>query len=287
MTQTPLPLRTLATLDVAAASGIAMHDGQLYVIADDQRQLAVYTLAGVRSGSIVLQPGALPDDPAERKRQKPDFEALLTWPDGALLALGSGSAAQRDRGALVRFDADGSSVCAIDLSELYAQLRSELPELNIEGGTVWDGQLYLASRGNGPRRDNALIRLDLACASEALRDSRALPAQCLLDIQRVALGALHGVPLGLTDLAVLHDQLLFAAAAEASESTYEDGACAGSVLGALTPAGQPRDLVEVAPRVKIEGVCARPDGGLWLVADADDPRASAPLMAADWPARPG
>jgi hypothetical protein len=283
MTQTPLALRTLAALDVAAASGIAMRDGKLYVIADDQRELAVYTLAGVRCGNIVLQPGALPDDPAERKRQKPDFEALLSLPDGSLLALGSGSAPGRDQGALVRFDAQTISVAAIDLSDLYARLRSELPELNIEGGTVWQGELYLASRGNGPHRDNALIRLDLARASEALRHSRALPAHAALDLQRVLLGELRGVPLGLTDLAVLQGQLLFAAAAEATESTYDDGACAGSVLGALTPAGLAGDVIEVCPRVKIEGVCAQPGSGLWLVADADDPRARAPLMAADWP----
>jgi hypothetical protein len=283
MTHTSLALRTLATLDVAAASGIATRDGKLYVIADDQRELAVYTLAGARSGSIALQPGALPDDAAERKRQKPDFEALLSLPDGSLLALGSGSAPRRDQGALVRFDAHDSSVEAIDLSDLYARLRLDLPELNIEGGTVWRGELYLASRGNGSRRDNALIRLDLARASEALQHSRALHAHCALDIQPVALGELRGVPLGLTDLAVLQGQLLFAAAAEATESTYDDGACAGSVLGALTRAGLARDLVEVWPRVKIEGVCAQPGSGLWLVADADDPQARAPLMAADWP----
>jgi hypothetical protein len=284
---TLLHLQTLADLDVAAASGIALRDGKLYVIADDRLELAVYSQRGARIDSIALRSGALPDDAAARKRAKPDYEALLALPDGSLLALGSGSSAARRQGAFIQFDARGPSVQAIDLSELYARLAAELPELNIEGATVWRDALYLASRGNGPARDNALIRLDLARASQALLRARALGGDLLSDVQRVQLGELSGVPLSLTDLTVLDGQLLFAAAAEASASTYDDGPCAGSVLGRLTADAQPRDVIAVWPRVKVEGLCAQggePQGRLWLVADADDPQSHAPLMAADWPA---
>jgi hypothetical protein len=282
-----LHLQTVATLDVAAASGIALRADKLYVIADDQLELAVYSLAGVRIGSIPLQGGALPQDAAARKRVKPDYEALLSLPDGSLLALGSGSTARRMQGALIQFGACGVSVEPIDLSDLYERLRSDLPLLNIEGATVWGGELYLASRGNGPDRDNALIRLDLARASQALSQLRALPGDLVRGIQRVRLGELSDVPLSLTDLTVFNQQLLFAATAEASASTYDDGACTGSVLGSLTPDGQTRDVIAMSPRLKIEGLCAQsgePQSRLWLVADADDPQVHAPLMAADWPA---
>jgi hypothetical protein len=275
----------LASLDLAAASGIALRGDSLYVIADDELDLAVYTQQGLRTGSIPLQGGALPDDDTERKAYKPDFETLLSLPDGSLLVLGSGSTARRMRGAWICFEPKGPTVYPVDLSGLYAALLRGHPELNVEGGAVLHDVLYLCSRGNGPLADNALIRLSLAHACETLACSHALVAESVLGTSRVTLGELGGTPLSLTDLAVVADRLLFAAAAEASPNTYDDGACAGSVLGMLTLAGLVGEAAVVTPQLKIEGVCAWPIGGagsLLLVADADDRAARAPLLAADW-----
>jgi hypothetical protein len=281
----PLRLRRVASLDLAAASGIALRADSLYVIADDELDLAVYTQQGLRTGSIALQSGALPDDGAERKAYKPDFEALLSLPDGSLLVLGSGSTARRMRGAWICFEQKGVTVHPIELSGLYAALLREHPELNVEGGAVLDDVLVLCSRGNGSLADNALIRLSLAHVCETLAERHALSAESVLGTSRVTLGELDGTPLSLTDLAVAGDRLLFAAAAEASPNTYDDGACAGSVLGTLTVAGLVGDAAVVTPQLKIEGLCAWPTGGadnLLLVADADDRAARAPLLAADW-----
>jgi len=52
---------------------------------------------------------------------------------------------------------------------------------------------------SGPRRDNALIRLDAARALAQLCDQRRWTAELLVDITRVPLGALLGTPLGFTD----------------------------------------------------------------------------------------
>jgi hypothetical protein len=281
----PLRLRIVASLDLAAASGIALRADSLYVIADDELDLAVYTQQGLRTGSISLQSGVLPEDGAERKAHKPDFEALFALPDGSLLVLGSGSTARRMRGAWICFEHEASTVHPIDLSGLYAALLREHPELNIEGGAVLHDVVYLCSRGNGSLGDNALIRLSLAQMRETLARSHALSADSVLGTNRVTLGELAGTALSLTDLAVVGDRLLFAAAAEASPNTYDDGVCAGSVLGTLTVAGQVGVAAAVTPQLKIEGVCARPGGGadsLLLVADADDRAARAPLLAADW-----
>lgn len=282
----PLELQTIASLDLAAASGIALRAGQLYVVADDELELAVYTRAGLRTASIPLRAGALPLDPLQRKASKPDFEALLTLPDDSLLALGSGSSPRRMRGAWVRFDQTHPTVHDVDLTDLYAALTREHSELNIEGGAVLDDTLYLCSRGNGALRDNALIALCLARVCETLARSHALDAASLLRTHRVSLGELAGTPLSLTDLAVGADRLLFSAAAEASPNTYDDGVCTGSVLGTISTAGEVRDALRVAQRLKVEGVCADHSQRalrLFLVADADDPQARAPLMAADWP----
>ena len=281
-----LPLRQLATLDLAAASGIAQRGNALYVIADDELELAVYSLGGVRTASIPLATGALPDEHAQRKAEKPDFEALCALPDGSLLALGSGSTARRMRGAWIRFDTRTPSVRPIDLSELYSGLLRDFPELNIEGATVFGGCLALCSRGNGALRQNVLIQLDLADALQRLTHTESLRADSVRSSHRVELGALDGIALSLTDLASTHEQLLFSAAAEASANTYDDGRCAGSVLGRLSARGDVLRVVPVAPQHKIEGVCVRSGvrpTQLLLVADADDRAARAPLLAADWP----
>src|SRR4051794_14149518 len=83
---------------IAAASGIALAGDHVYVVADDERALAMFPAAGAAPGRLIpFLPGRLPGDPAERKRMKPDLEALALMPPdpghpaGALVALGSGS----------------------------------------------------------------------------------------------------------------------------------------------------------------------------------------------------
>jgi hypothetical protein len=275
-----LQLDQIATLDVAAGSGIVLRAQHLYVIADDQNTLAVYTLDGRPSASIPLLDEVLPETHRERKAQKPDFESLLSLPDGSLLALGSGSTPRRMVGAWLRFDHEAVSVERIALQELYAALARELPELNIEGGCVLGEQLYLACRGNGADPNNALIALDLHGAQRSLERDRALGAELIRKLNRVSLGALSGTALSLTDLAPLGEQLVFSAAAEASPNTYDDGLCAGSVLGSLSLDGRVGAVHLLSPRTKIEGICATSphDRSLFAVADADDPASRSPLF---------
>ena len=280
-----LQMRLIAHLDVAAASGVALLDGSLFVLADDELALARYDRQGRRTGEIALLPGALPEGERERKAQKPDFEALVSLPDGSLLALGSGSTPSRRRGAWVQVAEPLAESRPVDLSPLYVCLERELPELNIEGGAVLGDVLYLCSRGNGARRENALVRIDWPACARALEAAGEVPADVLLGIDRVQLTELDGLPLSFTDLASCAGLLLFTAAAEASPNTYDDGECVGSALGVLTPEGEVRDLVALAPVAKVEGVYATAAGDvleLWLVADPDDRLARSPLMAASY-----
>lgn len=275
MTHAP---QLIAQLDIAAASGIVCIEQSLYVIADDLLALAVYDLQGVRRQSIALLPGELPDEHAARKAAKPDFEALLSMPDGSVLALGSGSTERRQRGVWVQDLAAVPNSCVIDSSELYVALARELPELNIEGGTVFGSHLYLCSRGNGARHDNALVKLDLECVMASLQTQQRLTADSVLSIQRVQLPELDGVALSLTDLTVHDSRLVFAAAAEASANTYDDGACAGSVVGELSSDATATKLVTIATDLKLEGICSAGPSKLYAVADADDAHARAPLL---------
>jgi hypothetical protein len=152
-----LPLGLVAELPIAAASGIVWLDGRLWVVADDETALTSCALDGSDLSTHALPFAALPDEHRARKAQKPDHEAMFAGPDGALYVLASGSTQGRVRGVRL---APGGEPRELDLRPLYAALLDELPELNVEGVALTARHLVLLSRGNGARRDNAVVRLD-------------------------------------------------------------------------------------------------------------------------------
>lgn len=264
MSQPPLVLQQLAQLQVTTASALVCLGDVLYLVADDELVLQRYDLNGVFLDQQPLLTGSLPREPKAHKRLKPDFEILCQLPNGRLLALGSGSTAARRRGVL--WQAGVTRV--LDLTPLYLALESQLPSLNLEGAVVQGEYLWLAQRGNSAGSVNALIRLDLATLMQQLAGD-FLDADALREVLPVELGTLHGVPLSFTDLCLdSQGRLLFSAAAEATESSYDDGACLGSVLGCWH-AGQVRQLWPLAGEAKIEGLCLLADGSLRLVNDPD------------------
>jgi hypothetical protein len=289
-----LPLGLVAELPIAAASGIVWLAGRLWVVADDETALTSCALDGGDARAHALPFAALPDEHAARKAQKPDHEAMFGGPDGALYVLASGSTQGRVRGVRL---APGGEPRELDLRPLYAGLRGELPELNVEGVALTARHLVLLSRGNGARRDNAVVRLDKERALAELSHERRLTPHALHDVVRVALGELHGAPLGFTDATPHPDGgVLFTAAAEASPDTYHDGHCAGSVVGMLSEDGVPGVTALALPAHKLEGLCvvgqSESQLELRLVADPDDRGQRAPLLRASWPrvlsaARPG
>lgn len=133
--------QTLATghAFLSAASGMVVRGSALYVVADDAHCLAVFDLGGTAPGKLIpLIAGDLPQDAAQRKKVKPDFEILLALPcsiETRLLALGSGSTAQRMRGAIIDLPKDGAPayVRLIDLKPLFAALAPLVPAINLEG----------------------------------------------------------------------------------------------------------------------------------------------------------
>ncbi|VXB30687.1 conserved hypothetical protein [Pseudomonas sp. 8BK] len=272
-----MQLRQLATLRLSAASALVCQGQNLWVLADDALVLQRYKLNGDWQAELALLPGELPTDAKQRKRSKPDFEALLSLPGDCLLALGSGSTERRCRGCLVEAD----TVRVIDLSPLYQALAGHFQDLNIEGSVIYRGQLLLAQRGNGRGRENALVLLDLAQVLRDLQDGQ-LSTAALQRIAPLQLPELDGVPLSLTDLSVAPGgALYFTASAEATDSSYLDGACVGSVLGRLDAQLAIVELSRLTPVVKIEGLAFQADGRPLLVADADDPTIASPLFTLD------
>jgi len=260
-------LTPTATLEISAASGCVVQGGRVCVIADDDPHLWVFGLDGTRLERLRLLPGVMPEDPVELRLVKPDLEALALLPDGALLALGSGSSPRRRRGALVR----GGHVTAIDCTELFTALEQQFETLNLEAAVVIGDQLVLGQRGV---IGNALVRLELADVHRGLSGG-ALGSWALEAIDPLELGSLDDVPLALTSLALsLEGELYFSAAAE-----RPDGGCDGSVVGVLGPGGVVR-RARVEPRLKIEGL-AQLDADRWvMVADVADRATPAQLLIA-------
>jgi hypothetical protein len=278
---------------VSAASGLVRTGRHIYVAADDERELAVFPAAGDAPGRLErFLPGDLPADPDERKRAKPDIEALALLPaapaapGGELLALESGSKESRRGGVVWGLDDAGALAGEprrLDLAALYTSLGSEIPDLNIEGATVTGDRLLLFQRGNGGGGVNAVIALDLRAALDAIGERTIAPA-AVMEIRRHDLGTMEGVRLCFSDATALADgRVLFTAVAESGEDTYRDGNCAGAAIGLLERHGEVGWLRPLDPPAKVEGIEAHPTGReieLLMVADPDDPAAPAPLLVA-------
>src|SRR5688500_18121966 len=92
---------------LSAASGVAQAGRWLYIVADDEHHLGRFAAESDAAGRVELHrvlAGDLPDYAGQRKKRKPDLEALTVLPasaaspHGVLLALGSGSRPNRQQG---------------------------------------------------------------------------------------------------------------------------------------------------------------------------------------------
>jgi hypothetical protein len=278
---------------LAAASGLVRAGPFIYVVADDELELGVFRIDGAGPGCLVrVLEGELPPENPERKKQKPDFETLTLlppfpeFPNGGLLALGSGSKRNRRRSAVFSLNGYGAlqgTAQIADLSPVFERLDGFFPALNIEGAVVIGPELRLFQRGNKRNSENAIICLPLPPFLDALNQRRAAAIEPL-GIMRVDLGRFDGIPFSFTDAAVLPDgDMVFTAVAEDTDDTYEDGPCAAAAIGILDGGGTVRRLLRLDVPCKIEGVDANLQGNsirLLLVTDADDPGTPAALYSA-------
>lgn len=288
---------------LSAASGLVCSSGRVYVVADDEHHLGIFSSLDAAGELHRIVPGDLPEGIKARKKRKPDLECLLRWPGpvrdngtgkssgkaSGLLALGSGSRPNRERGWWIALRADGrpaGAAAAIDFRPLYQPLRAELGVVNIEGAVLVGDEVLLLNRGvNG--RGNATVRYRRKDLQRLIDGADA--AISPIHIEHHDLGALAGVPLGFTDAAALPDGgWLYSAVAEVTDNSVDDGACAGSVIGRIDAAGRciwQRPLADV---IKVEGVDVHVSGAdltICLVTDADDPKQASGLYTARIPQR--
>jgi hypothetical protein len=277
---------------LSAASGLVRIGNHFYVVADDELHLGVFPVSGNAPGHLlrILQ-GDLPGDPAERKKAKPDFEALTILSplegheDGALLVLGSGSKQHRRTGVLIPIRGEALVVrdsSVLDLAPLYRTLSGEIGQVNVEGAVVYGDRLLLLHRGNKGDTTNAIAAFSLPALLRSLEGG--IFDAPLLGIQYYQLGAIGSVPLAFTDGAVLPDgRLVFCAVAEDTADSYHDGPTLGAIIGVIED-GEVSFVEPLMRQYKVEGIHAEQAGSsvhLWFVTDADDPSAPAALLSAE------
>ena len=284
---------------LSAASGLVRVHHRLYVVADEELYLGVFDeIESPRANSLPspvgelvrLFDGELPGDQGLRKLAKPDLETLAALPPftgcpfGALLALGSGSRSTRETGVLIALDAAGclsGRMSHIDLSAVYAPIREQFPDLNIEGAFVCCGELRLLQRGNQGDARNACISFDWNQVVPWLVAEGA-PVPAAKRVQIVPLGNINGVVLSFTDGAALdHGAWAFCAVAENTADSFQDGACVGSAVGVVAPDGQVTQMQRLWGAPKVEGLATQAKGrelSLTMVTDADNPDIAAQLL---------
>jgi hypothetical protein len=281
-------------LHLSAASGLVTAGDYFYMVADDENHLGVFSRYNMEApGELVrVFDGKLPDGKKERKKVKPDLEALTllppqpTYPQGALLAIGSGSKDNRQKAVFLALDADGKTQGEpqiIDFTPLYQALGKTFTDLNIEGAFVKDQHLILLQRGNkGENTYSAIIHTDLSVLQQAIFDNAPLANTALQTITRIDIGEAQGVPLAFTDATLLpNGSWLFTAAAEATKDSYNDGEVVATALGVANSAGQITQLYELEAAYKVEGITATVKGDcveFYMVTDADDPEIPALLL---------
>jgi len=279
---------------LSAASGLVQVNDWLYVVADDENHLGLFMRDGNEHGELItLFSGNLPLELEERKAAKPDLEVLTLipaskkYPQGALLALGSGSKDARHRGVIIPFTTTGelSTAEIINLTLLYRELKEEIGKINIEGAVIIDNDIILFQRGNKKNKLNASIRISLKQFFQyAFADDKKTKHKLDATITAYELGEIDGVPLCFTDATPLPDgSIIFTAAAENTSDSYLDGLCMGSIVGIINSNGDLHSTIPLDKKVKAEGVEATIIDNaihLLLVTDADDATAPAQLYAA-------
>lgn len=275
----------------SAASGLVRLHGAFCVVADDENALGVFSFDDPGPGQCIpLLDVELPREAPARKAAKADFESLAVLPPseglahGALLAAGSGSTPQRQRAVWLPLGPQGlrsgaaGEARTVDLAPLYDGVRACLGPLNVEGLFVAGDSVCLLQRAQRAAPDNACVHYPLAAFVRWLVAGAAPPVPARID--RFALGAVDGVPLGFTDGAALPaGGWVFCAAAEDTADSYRDGACAGSAIGVVDATGRLASLQRLAGALKVEGIAlACGSDTVWLVTDADDRQQPASLL---------
>jgi hypothetical protein len=275
---------------LSSASALVLAGRKAYVVADDEHHIAQFDARAPAASPLRLlriADGPLPADAAQRKARKPDLDALVRVPargaaeQDLLVVWGSASRPQRERAFVLGLDGEGETsgaVRALSLASFCQPLREHFGALNLEAGAVQGDQLHLFQRAHRGQPLNGHVSFALDAVQAWLRGETA-EAPRPLALASLELGRVDGVPLGITDAAVLPEGgWVLSAVAEDTADAYADGACVAAAVVLLDAALQVRRCTLLQGAPKVEGIAVAGPGRLWLVTDADDPGRPSELL---------
>ena len=228
-------------IGIGSASGILYHNDLLYVISDNSTYLYEYNIPNEKLNKIPLV-----EYPQENisKKDKPDFESI-TFHEDNLILLGSGSTANRN--SLIKFNIKSNTLKSKDISALFSVLKKQHAikedEFNIEGLIINYGINYLFQRGNGQSEKNGIFYYD---ETKENNKTNFIP---------IELPKIKKVPATFTDAILVEDKIYFLAAAEDTNSTYDDGEVLGSIIGTIDlKTMKLKSSIQISNKHKFEGL---------------------------------
>lgn len=241
---------------ISAASGLVKAHGHFYAVADDEHHLVRIPEDGkLPCQTYPIFSGNLPLETKQRKKQKPDLEAIAFFEsspalqNGALLLIPSGSEKNRIRGALFPFvspDKLAPEPREIDFSSLYSEIKKQLGALNIEGAVITKSGIKFFNRGNGDGTKNAVIDVNYTLSPLTFSLERITP---------IDLGSEQGFAIAFTDATLASNgEIYFLAAAEATRSSYEDGHLLGAYIGKISANNKIVTMTKENFQMKPEGI---------------------------------
>jgi hypothetical protein len=246
-----------------SGSGLAYHNGHIYVVGDDAANILVLDslLNIVDSIRIVAS-----SEKRIAKEVKPDTEALAVIKKNSMatmLSLGSGSLSP-SRDSCYVLNLAGNEIRRFSLDSFYTRLkRSGMSTLNIEGAASFPGRLLLANRGNKSFPKNHLIvTSDIFWENQSAADITLIETGSNRDTSTFS--GISGL-----DYSYISDQLFMTISTENTYSAHEDGEIGQSYLWVVNDFSSKLklhslnpdkiiNLSDVDPRFneqKIESVC--------------------------------
>ena len=151
---------------------------------------------------------------------------------------------------MVKFNLKTKEVNEQDLTTTYNKLKSianiENENFNIEGAIFSGSSWLLFNRGNGQANKNGIFKVD---GQDLLMAGKA-------KFFRLNLPNINHIESSFTD-AILHkNEIFFIAAAEDTDSTYNDGAILGSYIGSINLTSLKLNFAtKISNSHKFEGIC--------------------------------
>ncbi|WGQ10390.1 hypothetical protein QG516_01820 [Pedobacter gandavensis] len=231
-------------IGIGSASGLLLKNDQLNVISDNGTFLYSYEMKAAH-----LSRHPLGSQPSENivKKNKPDFEAITAYGD-KIYVFGSGSTENRNQMVTLKAK-DKQLISTADVSEVYQEMRNvsgiDAENFNIEGVIFTGADWYFLNRGNGGSGKNGVFKVS----------GPQLKAISKISFKEIALPGIKGVPTGFTDAILVDHHIYFLAAAEDSNSTYQDGAVLGTLIGSINMDKMALDFTaQISERHKFEGL---------------------------------